>query len=107
MTMHPPLVDGTGSEIPPDIPVSMNLKRFLFDWSSVVAIVLATMTYATLTGDVRSNAREIERLRINNEERSKRDEVVAATMATRMDVQRVSDQVERLSSELRNARLAR
>lgn len=101
---HPTLVDADGSDLRNDQPPRMNAKRLFFDWSSVVAVAIACMTYATLAGDVKANAREIERLRAAGEARAQADVQIAARMATKDDVQRVSDQVQALAQELRGAR---
>lgn len=104
--MHPPLVDAGGSPLDPDdlTRPPVNAKRLFFDWSSVAAIAIAAMTYAALAGDVKANAREIERLREAGDARAQSDVRIAETMATKEDVQRVSDQVQALALELRSSR---
>lgn len=104
-----PLIDAEGTQfVPDDTPPTFGLKRWLFDWSSVVAIVIATMSYVSLQGDVRTNARELERktadimeLKAWKDERVREDRIVAQTMATRADVKEVADQVRALAAELR------
>lgn len=107
--MHPPLVDQAGMPVDTDAPerASVSARRLFFDWSSVVAIVIAAMTYATLAGQVKTNTRELERIRAYEEQQRTDDIRIAETMATRADVRRVEDLVQALSLELRNARAAK
>lgn len=100
----PPLVDEDGISVHQNDRRSIDVKRLFFDWSSVVAIALAAMTYATLDNKTQTNADEIQRLRSAREERVAKDERIAETMATKADVQRVSDQVQALALELRRSR---
>lgn len=105
--MHPPFVDAAGAtiELPPER--SFNMKQLVFDWGGVVAIAIAAMTWATLTAETSANTREIERLRAAGDARAVADVRIAESMATKADVQRVSDQVQALALELRNTRGAR
>jgi len=106
--MHPPLVDTAGTPLEnQETSAAVNVKRFIFDWSSLVAFVMVVLTWATLAAETASNTREIERLRAANEEHARSDIKIAETMATKADVQRVSDQVHALALELRNTRAVR
>jgi len=102
--MHPPFVDSAGAVIEQPPERSFSMKQLVFDWGGVVAIAIAAMTWATLTAQTTANTREIERLRAAGEARAVSDVRIAETMATKADVQRVSDQVQALALELRNGR---
>ena len=86
---------------------TLSAKRIFFDWTGVVAIVAGAVVWGTTSSLVASNTKEIERLRVANEARAIVDIKNATEMATKADVQRVSDQVLALSIELRNARSAK
>jgi hypothetical protein len=96
------LLDAAAESVDHEEIPRVNVKRLLFDWSSVVAIAIAAMTWATLSSDVRANAREIERLRARDDARAIADVAIAANMATKLDVQRVSDQVTALAAQIRS-----
>lgn len=104
MSEHVPLLDAEGQELVTPQPLGMNARRLFFDSASVVALVLAGMTYATLAGDVRNNTDDIKGLLVAKDVRAAADVRIAETMATKADVQRVSDQVQALAQELRSAR---
>ena len=107
---HPsPIVDADGALQDSSTPErrGVGVKRLIFDWSSVVAIAIAAMTWATLAGDVRANKAEIDRLRAAKEQQTVWQQDVIATMAKRTDVEKVSDKVDALAAELRGARVVR
>ena len=97
-----PLLNADGDE--PESPSRHSVKRLLFDWSSVAALMLAAMTWATLSVTVSRNSGEIDRLRAANDASVVSDLHIAADMATKADVREVRDQVTALARELREAR---
>lgn len=82
-----------------------SVKQLFFDWSSVVAIGIAAITWGVTTNRIDNNTKEIERLRLRDDARVQSDIKIAADMATKTDVQRVSDKLDALANELRNARI--
>lgn len=105
-----PLVDAGGSEIS----VSHEhrgrrpMKQAVFDWSGVVGIVMAivgpAMVFASVQSKLDSAVREIERLRAADDRRIEWQSVIVGTMATRSDVEKVSNKLDALAAEMRNAR---
>lgn len=102
--MMSPLVDAAGD--PPADTGTVNVKKFVLDWSGILAIVAGAVAWTTTASGVDANSREIERLRIANDARAVYDVKQASEMATKSDVQRLSDQIQALSVEFR-ARAAR
>lgn len=101
---EPVTIEQVGAIIEQPPERSFSMKQLVFDWGGVVAIAIAAMTWATLTAETSANTREIERLRAAGDARATADVRIAETMATKADVQRVSDQVQALALELRNGR---
>jgi hypothetical protein len=97
-----PLVTVSGEEA--DVPPNGSIKRFVLDWSGMLAIVGVAVNWGTTSSHVGANTREIERLRAANESRAVSDVRTATEMATKSDVQRLSDQIQALSLEFRRAR---
>lgn len=97
--MMSPLADASGEHT--EEPRSVNMKRLLFDWAGVIAIAGGAVGWGTTTSHVESNTREIERLRAANEARAVYDVKMAGEVATKTDVQRLSDQIQALSIEFR------
>lgn len=105
-----PLGDAGGSEIS----VSHEhrgrrpMKQAVFDWSGVVGIVMAivgpAMVFASVRSDLSSTVREVERLRDDARQRSAWQEAIGREMATRADVEKISNKLDALASEMRNAR---
>jgi len=105
--MHPPLVDEAGHAVHDTdrrAGGGVGIKRLFFDWTGVVAVAMAAMTYASLAGTVQTNRQEIERLRVQNDARARSDVDIAARMATKDDVTRLAEQVQALATEVRRAR---
>lgn len=108
--MSNPLVDAGGSEIS----VSHEqrgrrpMKQAVFDWSGVVGIVMAivgpAMVFASVQSKLDSTMREVERLRTADDRRIEWQSVIVGTMATRDDVEKISNKLDALASEMRNAR---
>jgi len=83
------------------------VKRFVVDWSGVLAIAAGAVAWGTTSGKVDANAREISLLRTANERRALADVTIATDMATKSDIQRLSDQIQTLSLEIRRTQGAR
>lgn len=109
MTPTPPphIVDVDGADIPNAHRAPMNVKQFVFDWSGILAVAGVCVGWGAMSSRVQTVEDEIRRLRSSNDSRAVTDVQIAATMATKQDVQRVSDQVQALAAELRNARIGR
>jgi len=97
--MTSPLVDVAGHHSHPDRR-GARVKQVVFDWSGIVAIVGGVMWLATMASTVSASKAEIERLRVRDDQR-------AAEMATRSDVEKVSDKLDALATEMRAAVAAR
>lgn len=105
---HSPLVNAAGVSLEHASPKrSVAVKQFVFDWSGLVAIAVAAMTWGAVNNRLDTAEDEVRRLRALNDTRTQSDIQIAATMATKADVQRVSDQVQALAAELRSARMGR
>ena len=82
----------------------VSLKRLFFDYSSVVAIIIAAMTWATLQADVQHHERQLERLESSEQARQRGDVSIAERMATKDDVRDLSNKIDALAKELRERR---
>lgn len=105
--MTTPILDADGARVDHTTDRAVTVKRLLFDWSSIVALMAAAASWGVNNSRIDTMSREVERLRATNDIRATADVRIAETMATKADVQRVSDQVQRLAEELRNARAVR
>lgn len=69
-----------------------------------MAIVGPAMVFASVQSKLDSTMREVERLRTADDRRIEWQSVIVGTMATRDDVEKISNKLDALASEMRNAR---
>lgn len=80
----------------------IDAKRLFFDWSFIIPLVAGAIVWGAANNTITRNSEEIAMLRAANATRAASDIRIAEQMATRADVQKVSDQVQALAAELRN-----
>lgn len=82
----------------------MDAKRLFFDWSFLIPLVALAVAWGTISATVAKSAEEIKILREAREQDRAAALQTAEKMATREDVQRVIDQLNALSVEIRRQR---
>lgn len=102
MTNPRVLVDTDGMAM--EVKEGKSVKQVLFDYSGIAAMVALGIAWGVVSNSIARNGTEIDRLRARDDARGISDVRLAQDMATKDDVQRVSDQVQALASELRRAR---
>ena len=84
------------------------LRTFLTDYTGVSALVLIAVAWGVMSSRTDNNADEIKLLRAKDELRSQRDAQLLSVMATRADIQQLSEsfsaQFSALRSEMRTQR---
>ena len=76
----------------------VDAKKIFFDWSGVVAIAMGAMAWGASVVRLNVVEAEIARLRTAAEEHNRESLVMARTLATEVDLQRVEDKVTALQA---------
>ena len=100
--MNPVIVDANGEAAAVH---DRSAKQIMFDWSGVIAVAMAAITWGYYSNKLETQGDEIDKLRAANDARMQYDLNVTREMATKQDlnsaVSRLETSIQGLAAEWR------
>jgi len=99
--MTPHIVDVQGVDVTPEPREPMSAKQLVFDWSGLVAVAMAAISWGYNTNQLDTLKDEVARLRLSEAQRVEERVYIAREMATKTDINMLTAKFEAFASEMR------
>lgn len=100
--MTPHLVSANGEEVTPEPRQPMSAKQIVFDWSGLVAVAMAAISWGYNSNQLDTLKDEVARLRAGEAQRVEERVYIAREMATKTDINVLTAKFEAFAAEMRS-----